>query len=160
MFCKFPPTDFVSCLRFNFVSSLPSPIPRIALKVAPKRATEPRMNSTKCFLYGAKGKSKDRFAQNLKVANRSFSVVETLSGGEQQAHTCARCWGDDNAPQGEYPEGCLSGRFLGDFLIGEKVTRGTGLEAPPRGGVQRTGRSPSSHRWVQALCPCINPRGP
>ena len=36
-----------------------------------------------------------------------------------------RCWGDDNAPQGEYPEGVSpSGRFFGDFLIGEKVTRG------------------------------------
>ena len=36
-----------------------------------------------------------------------------------------RCWGDDNAPQGEYPEGVApSGRFFGDFLIGEKVTRG------------------------------------
>ena len=92
----------------------------------------------------------------LLHAARSFSPF----WGEQQAHTCARCWGDDNAPQGEYPEGCPSGRFFGDFLIGEKVTRGTGLEAPPRGGVQRTGRSPSSHRWVQALCPCINPRGP
>ena len=50
--------------------------------------------------------------------------------GERQ-----RRWGDDNAPQGEYPEGVSpSGRFFGDFLIGEKVTRGGGAERPPLGG--------------------------
>ena len=55
-------------------------------------------------------------------AARSFSPF----WGEQRL----RCWGDDNAPQGEYPEGDTpSGRFFGDFLIGEKVTRGAGRSA-------------------------------
>ena len=44
-----------------------------------------------------------------------------------------RCWGDDNAPHGEYLEGAPpSGRFFGDFLIGEKVTRVQG--GAPAGG--------------------------
>ena len=39
------------------------------------------------------------------------------------------------SPSGEYPEGVSpSGRFFGDFLIGEKVTRGGGAERPPLGG--------------------------
>ena len=39
------------------------------------------------------------------------------------------------SPLGEYPEGVSpSGRFFGDFLIGEKVTRGGGAERPPLGG--------------------------
>ena len=56
--------------------------------------------------------------------------VSPLSGG---SGACRR-WGDDNAPQGEYPEGVApSGRFFGDFLIGEKVTRGGGAERPLMG---------------------------
>ena len=43
--------------------------------------------------------------------------------GEQQAHTCARCWGDDNVPQGEYPEGVAP---LGDSL----VTFSSGRKSP------------------------------
>ena len=63
-------------------------------------------------------------------AARSFSPFwgeqRLRCWGEQRL----RCWGDDNAPQGEYPEGDTpSGRFFGDFLIGEKVTRGAGRSA-------------------------------
>ena len=66
---------------------------------------------------------------------------ESPSGGEQRL----RCWGDDNAPKGEYPEGVPpSGRFFGDFLIGEKVTR-------VQGGAPASGR-----RGCQ---PRINSRG-
>ena len=36
--------------------------------------------------------------------------------------------------------GVPSGRFFGDFLIGEKVTRGGGAERPPYGG--RGGQRP------------------
>ncbi len=95
------------------------------------------MNSTKCFLYGAKGKSKDRFAQNLKVANRSFSVVETLSGGSSKRIHARAAGGMIMPPKGSTQRGLPSGRFFGDFLIGEKVTQGPGLEAPPWGGAQR-----------------------
>ena len=80
----------------------------------------------------------------LLHAARSFSPF----WGEQQAHTCARCWGDDNAPQGEYPEGVSpSGRFFGDFLIGEKVTRVQG--GAPASWVERRG---GPHLW------CTPPR--
>ena len=87
------------------------------------------MNSTKCFLYGAKGKSKDRFAQNLKVANRSFSVVETLSGGSSKRIHARAAGGMIMPPKGSTQRGLPSGRFFGDFLIGEKVTRGAGRSA-------------------------------
>ena len=71
--------------------------------------------------------------------------VAPLSGGS----SAPRCWGDDNAPQGEYPEGVTpSGRFFGDFLIGEKVTRGR------RGGAP----SPGECRGAQPLAK--RPRGP
>ena len=53
------------------------------------------------------------------------------------------CRGSEASPLGEYPEGVSpSGRFFGDFLIGEKVTRG------------RRGGAPSP--WVERrgeLCP-------
>ena len=40
------------------------------------------------------------------------------------------CRGSEASPLGEYPEGVApSGRFFGDFLIGEKVTRGLGWSA-------------------------------
>ena len=40
------------------------------------------------------------------------------------------CRGSEASPLGEYPEGVSpSGRFFGDFLIGEKVTRGAGRSA-------------------------------
>ena len=91
------------------------------------------MNSTKCFLYGAKGKSKDRFAQNLKVANRSFSVVETLSGGSSKRIHARAAGGMIMPPKGSTQRGGPSGRFFGDFLIGEKDTRGMGRRAHTRG---------------------------
>ena len=45
-------------------------------------------------------------------------------------------------PKGSTQRGLPSGRFFGDFLIGEKVTRGAGRSA--------------RISWVQGLCPCIN----
>ena len=48
---------------------------------------------------------------------------------------CGHRRGSEASPLGEYPEGVSpSGRFFGDFLIGEKVTRGGGAERPPLGG--------------------------
>ena len=130
----------------------------------PKSCTQTCNRATdeqhKVFPLWSQRKKQDRFAHHFKVANRSFSVVETLSGGSSKRIHARAAGGMIMPPKGSTQRGGPSGRFFGDFLIGEKVTRGTGLEAPPRGGVQRTGRSPSSHRWVQALCPCINPRGP
>ena len=48
-------------------------------------------------------------------------------------------------------------RFFGEFLIGEKVTQGPGLEAPPWGGVQRMGRSPSSQGECRGAKPLAKP---
>ena len=44
-----------------------------------------------------------------------------------------RCWGMIMPPKGSTQRGTPSGRFFGDFLIGEKVTRGGGAERPPHG---------------------------
>ena len=65
--------------------------------------------------------------------------VGALFWGEQRL----RCWGDDNSPpRGECPEGVSpSGRFFGDFLIGEKVTRGGGAERPLTGRSAEDGAS-------------------
>ena len=46
-------------------------------------------------------------------------------------------------PKGSPQRGAPSGRFFGDFLIGEKVTRGMGRSAHTR-GVQR-GLRPTRH---------------
>ena len=52
--------------------------------------------------------------------------------------------GERSVPLGEYPEGVSpSGRFFGDFLIGEKVTRGA------EHGKAMLSRS--ACRWVQGL---------
>ena len=77
------------------------------------------MNSTKCFLYGAKGKSKDRFAQNLKVANRSFSVAQT-SPARAGAERSEREKGGDFVPgvQGRSP-----GTPLVTFVVKRKSPR-------------------------------------
>ena len=79
----------------------------------------PLVSSREHFLFSIRGSAGGLCS--LRAA-RSFSPF----WGEQRL----RCWGDDNAPQGEYPEGDTpSGRFFGDFLIGEKVTRGAGRSA-------------------------------
>ena len=77
------------------------------------------------------------------------------------------CRGSEASPLGEYPEGVSpSGRFFGDFLIGEKVTRGGGAERPPLGGCggkrpplgecregpapsQKSPRSPGSYKFPE-----------
>ena len=107
------------------------------------------MNSTKCFLYGAKGKSKDRFAQNLKVANRSFSVVETLSGGSSKRIHARAAGGMIMPPKGSTQRGAPLGDSWVTFSSGRKSPgargwkhrqgeecRGRGA-APPRIGGRR-----------------------
>jgi len=53
-------------------------------------------------------------------------MVAQLSGGSSKRIHARAAGGMIIAPQGEYPEGGVSpsGRFFGDFLIGEKVTLG------------------------------------
>ena len=67
-----------------------------------------------------------------------------------------RCWGDDNTPQGEYPEGVSpSGRFFGDFLIGEKVTRGAdhGKAMISRSACHGVAGAKSDDLLPRGLCP-------
>ena len=106
----------------------------------------PQINSQKCSLEETAGEQKTGLPAWSGWANRSFVVSETLSGGEQRL----RCWGDDNAPKGEYPEGVPpSGRFFGDFLIGEKVTRVQGV-APALEGSRNCPSAKNPFFW-----PCL-----
>ena len=73
-------------------------------------------------------KNKTSLLTFLKVANRSGSEAETLSRGCGTA-----AGGAKRPPQGSTQRGYPSGRFFGDFLIGEKVTRVQG-GAPAGGG--------------------------
>ena len=119
------------------------------------------MNSTKCFLYGAKGKSKDRFAQNLKVANRSFSVVETLSGGSSKRIHARAAGGMIMPPKGSTQRGAPLGDSLVTFSSGRKSPgargwkhrqgeecRGRGA-APPRIGRGRSSRQREKKKVVR-----------
>ena len=96
-------------------------------------------------------KQQDRFAHHLKVANPAASVAETSP---------ARCVSEREkggyfAPAGS--KGRSPWRFFGDFLIGEKVTRGGGAERP-RIGECRGGFAPSHIVGRRDLRPCKIPR--
>ena len=102
-------------------TATPSPIPRIAPKVASKcatiRPTKPRINSRIFLLVEAKGNGAANCPHHLKVANPSATVAESSP---------ARCVSEREkggyfAPAGS--KGRSPWRFFGDFLIGEKVTR-------------------------------------
>ena len=115
------------------------PSPSLVLRCACTRATFCHKNRPICH-FELVGKSVLFFPLVSSREHSLFSIRGAAGGlcslraarsfspfwGEQRL----RCWGDDNAPQGEYPEGDTpSGRFFGDFLIGEKVTRGAGRSA-------------------------------
>ena len=102
----FPP------LRFRFVSKKPpSPIPRIPLKVAPKRATNPlvpRIESKKYLPAKTKGDSAANCPHHLKVANPARLVAESS------------------------PARCVSEREKGgDFALRESRTVGSGTPLVP-----------------------------
>ena len=155
----------MTSFQFRFISpfTYTPNRPKSCTQTCNQNPAEPRINSRKFSLQKTRGEIRP-IRQNLKVANRSFSVVETLSGGSSKRIHARAAGGMIMPPKGSTQRGAPLGDSFGDFLIGEKVTRGTGLEAPPRGGVQRTGRSPSSHRWSQGLPapqkPLRGPRSP
>ena len=75
---------------------------------------------------------------SLKLAFGKFAEQKGRFLGERDGYSFYRFEGvaavpqgeRERPPKGEYPEGAPSGRFFGDFLIGEKVTRGLGVEHP------------------------------
>ena len=124
--------------------ALPPLIPRppaLAVLVAGKKArgilrgnpAAPRIDSRKCELQYSLGRNQGRFTHKLKVANRSRLVAEG-SPARAGAQRSERSKGGDSALGDS--KGRSPWRFFGDFLIGEKVTRGQG-GAPASGGVQR-----------------------
>ena len=79
----------------------------------------PRFENRECDLCHPRGEKKTDSPTHLKVANRSELEAETLSRGLRH-----RRRGSEASPLGSTQRGAPSGRFFGDFLIGEKVTRG------------------------------------
>ena len=71
------------------------------------------------------------------------TFVESPSGGSSKRIHARAAGGMIMPPKGSTQRGGPSGRFFGDFLIGEKVTRGMGRSAHTR-GVQR-GQRPTRH---------------
>ena len=93
----------------------------------PNPPAAPRISSRKCFSGKALGENKARLPTQLKVANRSRLVAETLSRG------CGLPQGERSVPLGD-SKGRSPWRAFGDFPRDGKVTRGGGAERPPSGG--------------------------
>ena len=89
------------------------------------------------------------------MANRSGLEGQTLSGGSSKRIHARAAGGMIMPPKGSTQRGVPSGRFFGDFLIGEKVTRVQG-GAPASGGAGAPSSAKSgardgapAHRGVQ-----------
>ena len=113
----FPP------LRFRFVSKKPpSPIPRIALKVASKRATAPhrgapapRINSRIFLFVKAQGDGASNSPTTSKWQLHLRRWHSPLSGGSD----AKRRWGDDNSPPAG-SRGSAPGTPLVTFVVKRK----------------------------------------
>ena len=103
----------------------------------------PRFESRRCDLCQSRGEDKPDSPTISKWQIGLGQWMKPYRGGAGTAGGAKRP--PRGVPRGDIP----SGRFFGDFLIGEKVTRGGGAERPHTGGAQRMGRSPSSHREEQ-----------
>ena len=149
----FPP------LRFRFASKIPLHLyPESPPKLHPNvqlNAPAPRIESRIFLLLKAQGDGASNSPHHLKVANPSASVAES-SPARAGAQRSEREKGGDFAPAGS--KGRSPWRFFGDFLIGEKVTRGGGAERP-RIGECRGGFAPSHIVGRRDLRPCKIPRG-
>ena len=107
----------------------PSPIPRINPKVAPKRATEPRINS-RIFLFAkAKGNNKTDSPTTSKWQIGLFLWQKAARREpERSAASAKRAVTPHRQVQGRSPW-----RAFGDFPRDGKVTRGGGAERPLMG---------------------------
>ena len=95
-----------------------------------------RIEKNRVFLDETRGK-KDRFAHQLKVANRSCSMAEG-SPARDGAQRSEREKGGDHAPGDS--KGHSPWRAFGDFPRDGKVTRGLGRSAHTKGSAE--GASP------------------
>ena len=132
----------------------PVPIPLIGEQLLPpNRPALPRHGlKVEGVPSATPGRKKTDSLTCLKVANRSGLEVETLSRG------CGLPQGERSVPLGD-SKGRSPWRFFGDFLIGEKVTRGGGAERPLTGEC-RGGVAPSHIVGRRGPRPCKKaPRG-
>ena len=118
-----------------------------------KATAAPRIDSRECDSRCSLGRKKDRFAHQLKVANRFIFVAEALSRGLRR-----RRRGSEASPLGD-SKGRSPWRAFGDFPRDGKVTRGGGAERPPHGGCG--GRRPPQRGAQRGSAPRISsPQGP
>ena len=118
-----------------------------------KATAAPRIDSRECDSRCSLGRKKDRFAHQLKVANRFIFVAEALSRG------CGNRRGSEASPLGD-SKGHSPWRAFGDFPRDGKVTRvqggapasrGCGGAAPTLGSAEGQHPSqktnPGTSRW-------------
>ena len=118
------------------------------LHASHKATAAPRIDSRECDSRCSLGRKKDRFAHQLKVANRFIFVAEALSRGLRR-----RRRGSEASPLGD-SKGRSLWRAFGDFPRVGKVTRGGGAERPPQRGCW--GRRPPL-RGAQRGAPEVRP---
>ena len=109
--------------RIGFTETEFPPFPSLCYHQAP--APAPRFESSECFPHGASGETKASCCTTSKWQIQLRRCRYPLSGGNG---ACA-VGGMITPPKGSPQRGAPSGRFFGDFLIGEKVTRGAGRSA-------------------------------
>ena len=90
----------------------------------PVRPAAPRFESRRCDLCQSWGEDEPDSLRYLKVANRSGTAAQTLSGGSG----ARRRWGNDNAPQGG--PGAQPRHAFGSFRRETKGTPGVGRVGP------------------------------
>ena len=89
-----------------------------------KESAVPRIDSRKCLPEETKGKNKTDLPTNLKWQIGLLLCLKPPFWG------VAACRRGDNVPPSGDSKGRSPWRFFGDFLIGEKVTRGRRGGAP------------------------------
>ena len=114
----------------------------------PKSCTQTCNRATdeqhKVFPLWSQRKKQDRFAHHFKVANRSFSVVETLSGGSSKRIHARAAGGMIMPPKGSTQRGAPLGDSLVTFSSGRKSPGARGWK--PRQGEECRGRGAAPPR--------------
>ena len=113
-----------------------SPVTPISNWPSVRPTAAPRFESRRCDLCQSRGEDKPDSPTISKWQIGLGQWMKPYRGGAGTAGGAKRP--PRGVPRGDIP----SGRFFGDFLIGEKVTRGGGAERPHTGRSAEEGVSP------------------